>query len=103
MSDNRIAEQQDVLGHPRAFTHCSLPRCGKRFSYYGMRALLIFYMIKGFLGYGDTQAYTVYGAYTALVYMTPFMAACWLTNSGSTNGGHYWRLTDGRRALANDH
>jgi POT family proton-dependent oligopeptide transporter len=30
-------------------------------------------MIKGFLGYGDTQAYTVYGAYTALVYMTPFI------------------------------
>ena len=45
----------------------------ERFSYYGMRALLLFYMIKGFLGYGDGQAYAVYGAYTALVYMTPFI------------------------------
>ena len=45
----------------------------ERFSYYGMRALLVFYMIKGFLGYGDEQAYSVYGAYTALVYMTPFI------------------------------
>ena len=27
---------------------------------------------QGFLGYGDGDAYTVYGAYTALVYMTPF-------------------------------
>ena len=44
----------------------------ERFSYYGMRALLLFYMIKGFLGYGDTDAYAVYGAYTALVYLTPF-------------------------------
>lgn len=44
----------------------------ERFSYYGMRALLVFYMLKGFLGYGDSEAYAVYGAYTALVYMTPF-------------------------------
>ena len=29
-------------------------------------------MIKGFLGYGDSDAYAVYGAYTALVYLTPF-------------------------------
>ena len=36
------------------------------------RALLVLYMIKGFLGYGDKEAYAVYGAYTALVYMTPF-------------------------------
>ena len=37
-----------------------------------MRALLLFYMLKGFLGYGDKHAYAVYGAYTALVYMTPY-------------------------------
>ena len=29
-------------------------------------------MLKGFLGYGDKDANAVYGAYTALVYMTPF-------------------------------
>jgi len=44
----------------------------ERFSYYGMRALLIFYMTKGFLGYNDSDSYAVYGAYTALVYLTPF-------------------------------
>ena len=38
-----------------------------------MRALLVFYMIKGFLGYNDEQAYSVYGAYTGLVYATPFI------------------------------
>jgi len=45
----------------------------ERFSFYGMRALLVFYMIKGFLRYTDDQAYGVYGAYTALVYAAPFL------------------------------
>jgi POT family proton-dependent oligopeptide transporter len=48
----------------------------ERFSYYGMRALLVFYMGKGFLAYPDERAYAVYGAYTALVYATPFVGAC---------------------------
>ena len=45
----------------------------ERFSYYGMRALLVLYMIKGFLAMNDGAAYAVYGAYTALVYATPFI------------------------------
>jgi POT family proton-dependent oligopeptide transporter len=45
----------------------------ERFSYYGMRALLVFYMIKGFLGMKDNEAYGIYGAYTSLVYATPFI------------------------------
>ena len=44
----------------------------ERFSFYGMRALLIFYMTKDFLAYQDSDAYAVYGAYTALVYLMPF-------------------------------
>ena len=42
----------------------------ERFSYYGMRALLILYLTKHFL-FGDDRAYLIYGAYTALVYITP--------------------------------
>jgi POT family proton-dependent oligopeptide transporter len=45
----------------------------ERFSYYGMRALLIYYMIKGFMKLGDEAAYAIYGAYGALVYATPFI------------------------------
>ena len=45
----------------------------ERFSYYGMRALLVLYMIKGFMSRSDTEAYAIYGAYTALVYATPFI------------------------------
>src|SRR3546814_6231200 len=42
----------------------------ERFSYYGMRALLIFYLVRHWL-YSDEQASVIYGAYTALVYITP--------------------------------
>lgn len=73
MSQAEIENQPTVFGHPSGLYTLFFAEMWERFSYYGMRALLIFYMIKGFLGYGDGQAYTVYGAYTALVYMTPFI------------------------------
>jgi len=68
-----IELQETLLGHPTGLYTLFFAEMWERFSYYGMRALLVFYMIKGFLGYGDSQAYAVYGAYTALVYMTPFI------------------------------
>ena len=42
----------------------------ERFSYYGMRALLVFYLTKHFL-FDQSAAYGLYGAYTTLVYITP--------------------------------
>lgn len=44
----------------------------ERFSYYGMRALLILYLIDHF-GLGERSAYLVYGTYTSLVYVTPLI------------------------------
>ena len=61
------------LGHPRSLFSLFFVEMWERFSYYGMRALLVFYMTKGFLAYDDARAYGVYGAYTALVYATPFI------------------------------
>ena len=61
-----------LFGHPTGLYTLFFAEMWERFSYYGMRALLILYMIKGFLGFGDKDANAVYGAYTALVYMTPF-------------------------------
>ena len=61
-----------LLGHPTGLYTLFFAEMWERFSYYGMRALLLLYMLKGFLGYGDKDANAVYGAYTALVYMTPF-------------------------------
>ncbi len=64
---------QSFLGHPPGLFMLFFAEMWERFSYYGMRALLVFYMTKGFLEYKDAKAYAVYGAYTALVYATPFI------------------------------
>lgn len=72
MKESAIAEQKTLFGHPTGLYTLFFAEMWERFSYYGMRALLLLYMIKGFLGYGDKDANAVYGAYTALVYMTPF-------------------------------
>jgi proton-dependent oligopeptide transporter, POT family len=65
-------QRETLFGHPAGLYTLFFAEMWERFSYYGMRALLVFYMTKGFLGYEDSEAFTVYGAYTALVYMTPF-------------------------------
>ena len=65
--------KKTLFGHPAALFTLFFAEMWERFSYYGMRALLVFYMIKGFLGFNDNRAYAVYGAYTALVYATPFI------------------------------
>ncbi len=72
MTDLNIPQKETMFGHPTGLFTLFFAELWERFSYYGMRALLVFYMIKGFMSYGDGNAYTIYGAYTALVYMTPF-------------------------------
>ncbi|MES2272410.1 MAG: peptide MFS transporter [Pseudomonadota bacterium] len=59
-----------LLGHPHGLFVLFFAEMWERFSYYGMRALLIFYLTKHFL-FGDDKAYLIYGAYTSLVYITP--------------------------------
>jgi POT family proton-dependent oligopeptide transporter len=58
------------FGHPRGLFVLFFAEMWERFSYYGMRALLIFYLTKHWL-FSDEQAGIIYGAYTALVYITP--------------------------------
>jgi POT family proton-dependent oligopeptide transporter len=64
------AEGKTFLGHPRGLYVLFFAEMWERFSYYGMRALLIFYLTKHLL-FGDDKAYLIYGAYTSLVYITP--------------------------------
>jgi len=59
-----------MRNHPRGLYVLFFAEMWERFSYYGMRALLILYLTKHFL-FSDTQAYGIYGAYTTLVYITP--------------------------------
>lgn len=66
-------QEETLFGHPVGLFTLFFAEMWERFSYYGMRSLLVFYMIKGFLGFNDEKAYGVYGAYTALVYATPFI------------------------------
>lgn len=56
--------------HPKGLYILFFAEMWERFSYYGMRALLILYLTKHFL-FSDTEAYGIYGAYTTLVYITP--------------------------------
>ncbi|WIO73250.1 peptide MFS transporter [Porticoccaceae bacterium LTM1] len=67
------SNQPTLFGQPTGLYTLFFAEMWERFSYYGMRALLVYYMIKGFLSMSDGDAYKIYGAYTAMVYMTPFI------------------------------
>jgi POT family proton-dependent oligopeptide transporter len=56
--------------HPPVLAYLFFAEAWERFSFYGMRALLVLYLTKSFL-FGDKAAYAIYGSYTALVYTTP--------------------------------
>jgi len=59
-----------MRNHPKGLYILFFAEMWERFSYYGMRALLVLYLTKHFL-FSDSQAYGIYGAYTTLVYITP--------------------------------
>ncbi|MFO1486548.1 MAG: peptide MFS transporter [Verrucomicrobiaceae bacterium] len=63
----------DPTGHPRGIYTLFFTEMWERFSYYGMRALLVLYMVAevndGGMGLTDEMAAAIYGLYTALVYL----------------------------------
>jgi proton-dependent oligopeptide transporter, POT family len=87
---------RDFLGHPRGLAFLFSTEMWERFSYYGMRSLLVLYMVKylllaenagnvigltalrslfeGMVGPLGAQPFSshIYGLYTGLVYFTPF-------------------------------
>jgi proton-dependent oligopeptide transporter, POT family len=91
----QAAGADDLFGHPRGLTFLFATEMWERFSYYGMRALLVLYMVKYLLLPGNTEsvigldalrqlyetmfgplgvqpfASHIYGLYTGLVYLTP--------------------------------
>ena len=99
---DRIATEGDFLGHPRGLTFLFTTEMWERFSYYGMRALLVLYMVKYLLlpGHDDVIglgvvrgalesifgplgvqpfASQIYGLYTGFVYLTPLFGG-WLAD-----------------------
>jgi len=78
MSDqNNDIFKSKVLGHPSGLFVLFFTEMWERFSYYGMRALLVLFLISAF-GLGGwnwprENALALYGTYTALVYITPIL------------------------------
>ncbi|MFC3052486.1 peptide MFS transporter [Kordiimonas pumila] len=66
------SQEREFLGHPIGLTICFLTEMWERFSYYGMRALLILFLTKHFL-FSAGEASLIYGAYTGLVYLLPVL------------------------------
>jgi proton-dependent oligopeptide transporter, POT family len=58
--------------HPKGLHILFFAEMWERFSYYGMRGILIFYMTQHFL-FNDERAQGQYGAYTSLVYLMPLI------------------------------
>ncbi len=60
------------FGHPRPLAVLFTTEMWERFGYYGMRALLILYLVNHF-AFADKVAGGLYGAFTSLVYLTPLI------------------------------
>ena len=59
-------------GHPKGLYLLFVTEMWERFSYYGMRALFMLYMVQALL-FDKEFASHVYGSYTGLVYLTPLI------------------------------
>jgi len=66
------SKKPEFAGHPKGLYMLFFAEMWERFSYYGMRALLIFYLTQHWL-FSDSKSNLIYGAYTALVYITPVL------------------------------
>src|SRR2546428_5565820 len=85
-------------GHPRGLSTLFFTEMWERFSYYGMRAFLILYMVHA-LGFDDPHAGSVYGTYTGSVWFAAIfggiIADRWL--------GHYRSVLVGGIIIALGH
>ncbi|WP_338425292.1 peptide MFS transporter [Sphingopyxis kveilinensis] len=66
------SRKPEFAGHPKGLYMLFFAEMWERFSYYGMRAILIFYLTQHWL-FSDSKSSLIYGAYTSLVYITPVL------------------------------
>ncbi|MDG1754836.1 MAG: peptide MFS transporter [Rhodothermales bacterium] len=75
MSHTALAADKKFFGHPRGLATLFFTEMWERFSYYGMRALLILFMTAAVtgdnpgMGLSDGTSAAIYGLYTSLVYL----------------------------------
>lgn len=67
-----VLDDRSLMGHPRGLGLLFVVEMWERFSYYGMRAILVLYLVNA-LGWPDGDAARLYGSYTGLVYITPLI------------------------------
>ncbi len=70
MPPDALASKDDWFGQPHGLT--ILTEMWEKFSFYGMRALLVYYMVKA-LGFSGPKASLIYGLYAGFVYFTPIL------------------------------
>ena len=69
----------ELLGHPSQLFVLFFTEMWERFSYYGMRALLVLFLTQSMMGdnpgwgWERSEALGLYGIYTGLVYFTPLI------------------------------
>ncbi len=86
MSNDLQIPAGTVLGHPKGLFLLFVTEMWERFSYYGMRALLVLYAAAAThaanpgLGWADAQALKLYAWYTGFVYLTPLLGG-WLADN----------------------
>ncbi len=94
--------------HPKGLIACFFIEMWERFSFYGMRGLLIFYLTKHFL-FSDDHAATQYSSYMTLIYLIPLVGGIiadkWLgTKKAAVFGavllvlGHFGMVFEGKPA-----
>jgi proton-dependent oligopeptide transporter, POT family len=77
--ESNVASDTELFGHPVGLFVLFFTEMWERFSYYGMRALLVLYLIEEInsdnpgLGWSNEDAGNLYGWYTMLVYITPIL------------------------------
>ena len=70
----KVAAQREpeFAGHPKGLYMLFFAEMWERFSFYGMRALLIFYLVQHW-AFADDKSNLIYGSYLSLVYITPVL------------------------------
>jgi len=74
LETHTLSDNAGIFGHPRGLSTLFFTELWERFSYYGMRSILVLYMVapaeQGGLGFDVKSATSLYGSYTMWVYLT---------------------------------
>jgi POT family proton-dependent oligopeptide transporter len=69
---SKPSDDRSFFGHPKGLAVLFFAEMWERFSFYGMRALLVLYLTQHFL-FADDEAQGLYAAYASLVYLMPVL------------------------------